>query len=63
VSFGPASGIPPERQLVLEITVTNILRSTAFYRSMGFSLIRAEERFAEVGWETADSFWRSGPNT
>ena len=45
--------VPPERQLVVEVTVSNILRSTAFYRTLGFSLIRAEEHFAELGWESS----------
>jgi len=43
--------VPPERQLVIEVTVSNILRSTTFYRTLGFTLIRAEEHFAELGWE------------
>lgn len=45
--------VPAERQLVVEITVSNILRSTAFYRTLGFNLIRAEEHFAELGWENS----------
>ena len=43
--------VPPERQLVLEISVTNINRSIAFYQSLGFTLIRSEEHFAALGWE------------
>jgi Uncharacterized protein conserved in bacteria len=38
------------QQLVLEITCRNILRSTDFYRTLGFELIRAEEHFAELSW-------------
>jgi len=38
------------QQLVLEITCRNILRSTAFYRTLGFELVRAEEHFAELSW-------------
>jgi catechol 2,3-dioxygenase-like lactoylglutathione lyase family enzyme len=45
------SHVPPERQLVVEVTVSNIVRSTAFYRTLGFELLRAEEHFAELRWE------------
>lgn len=43
--------VPPERQLVLEITTSNILKSTAFYRTLGFQLVRAEEHFVELSWD------------
>lgn len=43
--------VPPERQLVAEVTVTNLQRSIDFYCKIGFTLIRAEEHFAELGWE------------
>lgn len=43
--------VEDRRQLVVEITCRSILRSTAFYRSLGFELVRAEEHFAVLGWE------------
>jgi catechol 2,3-dioxygenase-like lactoylglutathione lyase family enzyme len=45
--------VPSERQLVVEVTVSNLARSIAFYSSIGFKLIRAEETFAEMGWENS----------
>lgn len=39
------------QQLVLEISCRNILRSTAFYRTLGFELERAEEHFVELSWD------------
>ena len=41
----------PYQQLVLEVTCRHILRSTAFYRTLGFELIRAEEHFVELSWD------------
>ena len=54
--------VGPERQLVLEITVRNIARSTAFYRSLGFELVRAEETFAELSWERCLLFLDERPD-
>jgi len=50
-SYKVPAHVPPTRQLVLEISVRDIQRSIAFYQSLGFTLIRSEEHFAELGWE------------
>ena len=50
------------QQLVLEITCRNIVRSTAFYRTLGFELIRAEEHFAELSWDGRLVFLDERPN-
>ena len=38
-------------QLVTEIVVRDIKNSTAFYRRLGFSLLRDGGDFVELGWE------------
>ena len=38
-------------QLVTEIVVRDIRRSTAFYRQLGFSLLRDAGDFVELTWE------------
>jgi catechol 2,3-dioxygenase-like lactoylglutathione lyase family enzyme len=43
--------LPPTEQLVVEIFVRDLARSLAFYRGLGFSLLRAEPTFAELSWE------------
>ena len=45
--------VPAERQLVVEITVSDIKRSLEVYSALGFTIIRTEPHFAEVGWENA----------
>jgi catechol 2,3-dioxygenase-like lactoylglutathione lyase family enzyme len=43
--------IPPTEQLVTEIVVRNIRRSTEFYRRLGFKLHRDGGDFVELTWE------------
>ena len=43
--------VPPTLQLVTEIVVTDIRRSTEFYRSLGFELLRDDGHFVELTWE------------
>ena len=38
-------------QLVTEIFTRDIDRSVAFYRKLGFELLRDEDGFVELGWE------------
>jgi catechol 2,3-dioxygenase-like lactoylglutathione lyase family enzyme len=38
-------------QLVTEIVVRDVKRSVAFYRSLGFELLRETEDFVELTWE------------
>jgi catechol 2,3-dioxygenase-like lactoylglutathione lyase family enzyme len=38
-------------QLVVELFVRDLQRSLAFYRALGFDLLREEETFAVVAWE------------
>ncbi len=44
--------VPATEQLVTEILVRDIRRSTAFYRALGFALLRDGGDFVELGWET-----------
>jgi len=43
--------VDPTEQLVTEIVVRDIGRSTAFYRRLGFSLLRDGGDFVELTWE------------
>src|SRR5215468_8205266 len=43
--------VPPAEQLVTEIVVRDIKRSTEFYRRLGFELLRDGGNFVELTWE------------
>jgi len=43
--------VPPIEQLVAEIVVRDIKRSTDFYRRLGFDLLRDGGDFVELTWE------------
>jgi catechol 2,3-dioxygenase-like lactoylglutathione lyase family enzyme len=43
--------VDPTEQLVVEIVVRDIKRSVAFYRSLGFVLLRDDGDFVELTWE------------
>ena len=43
--------VPPTQQLVTEIVVRDIKRSTEFYRRLGFELLRDGGDFVELTWE------------
>ena len=43
--------VDPTEQLVTEIVVRDIRRSTAFYRRLGFALLRDGGDFVELTWE------------
>jgi catechol 2,3-dioxygenase-like lactoylglutathione lyase family enzyme len=43
--------VDPSEQLVVEILVLDISRSIAFYRSLGFELLRDGGDFVELSWE------------
>jgi catechol 2,3-dioxygenase-like lactoylglutathione lyase family enzyme len=43
--------VDPTEQLVVEIVVRDMERSVAFYRSLGFELLRDGGDFVELTWE------------
>src|SRR5262245_37357943 len=43
--------VDPTEQLVTEIVVTDIQRSVAFYRRLGFELLRDGGDFVELTWD------------
>ena len=43
--------VPPTEQLVVEIVVRDMRRSTDFYRRLGFELLRDGGDFVELAWE------------
>lgn len=45
------SRVPANEQLAVEIYVRDLRVSLAFYRRLGFELVREEEAFAELRWE------------
>jgi hypothetical protein len=53
--------VPAERQLVVEVTCSSIVRSTAFYRTLGFQLRRAESSFVELAWDNCLLFMEEQP--
>jgi len=48
--------VDPTEQLVTEIMVSDIKRSTAFYRRLGFVLLRDGGSFVELTWEEHQLF-------
>ena len=48
--------VDPTEQLVTEIVVRDIKRSTEFYRRLGFSLLRDGGDFVELTWEDHQLF-------
>jgi catechol 2,3-dioxygenase-like lactoylglutathione lyase family enzyme len=46
-----SGAVPPTEQLVVEIVVRDIKRSTEFYRRLGFQLLRDGGDFVELTWE------------
>ena len=43
--------IDPTEQLVTEIFTRDVSRSLAFYRKLGFKLLREDDGFVELSWE------------
>ena len=52
--------VDPTEQLVAELLIGDLTRSLAFYRALGFDLIREEERFAVLAWEGHYLFLQQG---
>lgn len=46
----PAS-VSPREQLMVEVSVRNLLASSGFYRRWGFEVVRDEGTFMELQWE------------
>ena len=51
-----AEYVPPEQQLVPALYVSNLERSGAFYRQLGFEVLRRDGIFMELRWERAALF-------
>ena len=43
--------VQPTEQLVVELFVRDMEQSIAFYRKLGFELVRGDDTFAEMVWE------------
>ena len=48
--------VDPTEQLVTEIMVSDIKRSTEFYRRLGFTLLRDDGEFVALTWEEHQLF-------
>lgn len=44
-------GVHPGEQLVLALYVRDLVRSSGFYRSLGFEITRRDRNFMELRWE------------
>ncbi len=55
--------VDPTEQLVTEIMVSDIKRSTAFYRRLGFALLRDGGSFVELTWEEHQLFLDERPDS
>jgi catechol 2,3-dioxygenase-like lactoylglutathione lyase family enzyme len=51
VSRAEGPYVDPTEQLVCEVVVRDIKRSVAFYRSLGFEVLRDAGDFVELTWE------------
>jgi catechol 2,3-dioxygenase-like lactoylglutathione lyase family enzyme len=54
--------VPAEDQLVVEIFVRDVARSTAFYRRLGFELLRDAGDFVELTWGGCKLFLDQRPD-
>ena len=57
------SYVNPGEQLVVALYVRNIKKSSEFYRSYGFEVVRDEGTFMELRWEDARLFLSAVPGT
>ena len=57
------SYVNQEEQLVVALYVRDIKKSSAFYRSYGFEVLRDEGTFMELKWEDARLFLSEVPGT
>ena len=44
--------VAPREQLMVEVYVRNLQASSAFYRHLGFDVVRQEEGFMELQWDS-----------
>jgi catechol 2,3-dioxygenase-like lactoylglutathione lyase family enzyme len=49
-------------QLLVELSVRDLMRSVTFYRALGFDLLREEKRFAALVWEGHQLFLQQTDN-
>jgi len=53
--------VPPQRQLVVEVYVTDLAKSLEFYERLGFVRERVDYGFAVVSWEGCQFFLDQTP--
>lgn len=53
--------VADDRQLVIEIHVTDLVRSVKWYRNLGFDVIEEKETFVALGWEDGRLFLKEHP--
>jgi catechol 2,3-dioxygenase-like lactoylglutathione lyase family enzyme len=53
--------VESERQLALEVHVSDLQRSITWYQAIGFELVERKETFAVLGWDDARFFIKEHP--
>lgn len=53
--------VPPQRQLVVVVYVTDLAKSLEFYEKLGFVRERVDDGFAVVSWEGCEFFLDQQP--
>lgn len=53
--------VESDRQLALEVHVSDLQRSITWYQAIGFELVERKETFAVLGWDDARFFIKEHP--
>lgn len=58
---GAMNYVEAKEQLIVELYVRDVKKSTAFYEKLGFAVIRKEPLFVELGWEDSRLYLEQMP--
>ena len=53
--------VEAREQLIVELYVRDVKRSTAFYEQLGFTVVRKEPTFVELGWDDSRMYLEQIP--
>ncbi len=54
--------VEAREQLIVELYVRDVKQSTAFYKQLGFAVIRKEPNFVELGWDDSRMYLEQIPD-